>query len=118
MAEASESRRERESVSDIADELPKFGAPKPSTFLELRGTQQMTVVLYVICAVTVLFLIAWWTSRPALKDADAVLRAANAGAQIDADKLVEMLGKLQRDHTEQFRTLFQVVVMSALVPLF
>ena len=116
MAEAPESPKER--LDDIVQDFPKIGPPKPTTFLELSGARQMSLVLWVICGVTVLFLIAWWTTRPALRDAEAVLRVAAAGGQVDADKLVETLGKLQRDHTEQFRTLFQLVVMSALVPLF
>src|SRR5229473_7061145 len=98
MAEAPESPKER--LDDIVQGFPEIGAPKPTTFLELSGTRQMNVLLWVICAVAVAFLIAWWASRPALKDAEAMLRSGATGGQLDADKLVETLGKLQRDHTE------------------
>ena len=118
MAEAPEFPRPRERVADVVRDFPEIGAPRPTTFLELTGTRQMSFVLGVICVVTVAFLVAWWASRPALQHAEALLRGSTGTGQLDADKVVETLGKLQRDHTEHFRNVFQLVVMSALVPLF
>lgn len=120
MPDAPHHDRPQERVDEIVERLPEFGVPKPATFLEATGARQMAALLAVICIVTGLFLVAWWTTRPGLKDVEALLKstAGTPAPVIEADKLVETLGKLQRDHTEQFRSLFQLVVMSALLPLF
>lgn len=120
MAGVAQPPRAQERVSEIVDRLPEFGTPRPLTFLEATGARQMAVLLGVICVITGLFLVAWWATRPTLKDVEGLLKAAAGNPQqpVDADKLVETLAKLQRDHTEQFRNLFQLLVMAALVPLF
>src|SRR5437870_6876934 len=102
MAQSPDSGRTRESVTDIVQGFPEFGAPKP-TYLERSGTLQMSLLLGGICLITVAFLIAWAVSRPTLRDVAEVLHGGAGSGPVDPDKIVETLGKLHRDHTEQFR---------------
>ena len=110
--------RERERVTEIVGTMPAF--TKPTSFLELSGTVQMGLLLVVVCLVTLLMLVAWWSTRPTLQDVETLLKAAAGSSQqpLEPEKVAQTLGLLQRDHADQFRNVFQFAVMSGLVPLF
>ena len=95
--------------------------PGPSSYLEWSGSLQMTILLIVICLFGASFLVAWITTRPDLADAVKLLAPATDAAttqRVAPERVIELLGELQQAHFEQFRNLFQVVVLSGLVPLF
>ena len=86
---------------------------EPPTWTQWFGGNLASRVLWFVCALSVLFLIAWWFTRPTLAEVQKIL--GNAAAPKD---VLETLRNLQRDHFDQFRDLFQIVVPSGLVPLF
>jgi len=61
----------------------------------------------------VLFLIAWWFTRPSIAEVQKMLNDS-----AEPKEVVELLRNLRRDHFDYFRDLFQLVVLSGLVPLF
>ena len=122
-ARATAARPPPEALADILRgrfpaNLPE---PKPKSFVERAGAQHMTILLIVICGAAVLFMIAWAAGRPNQDDVKQFIDAVNASNPEQAVPLkdkFEMLRQLQQDHSEQYRNLFQVVVLSGLVPLF
>lgn len=112
---------EPESFGEIVERFPPIRAPRPSSFLELSGTRQMNVLLAFICICAVAFLILWGMTRPNIEDVQTIAKAAGAAEGADAMKPADaatMLSELRREHFEQFREVFQIVVLSVLVPLF
>lgn len=121
MATEPEPVRERKSLTEIADRLPALPRPGPKSFLEWSGTVQMAILLTFICALAAVFLVVWGVTRPTLEDVTALVSAGGAEENAKAatpEQVAEMMSSLQRDHFEQCRNLFQIVVLSALVPLF
>jgi len=112
--------RQSESLADIIKRVPSL--PQPKTYLEWSGIRQMTLLLAFICLVTGVFLIVWGVTRPALEDVKAMIAVTGAGDQTGApltpEKAAELLESLQSKHFEHFRDIFQIAVLSALVPLF
>lgn len=86
---------------------------EPPSFSEWFGARLASRLLWVICTLATAFLVAWWFTRPALTEVQQLLGPAAQGKDP-----VEVLRGLRRDHFEQFRDLFQIVVLSGLVPLF
>lgn len=114
------SAAEPEAIQSIADAFPGV-APKPKTYLEWWGTWLMLILLVIICAVCLVTLGLWWWTRPTQADLVAVLTASAGGTTqptVPPDQRIDLLGKLQRSHTEQCVAVFQLVVLSVLVPLF
>lgn len=108
-------------VASLARRVPPPKVPKPKTFLEWSGTWQMSLLLGFICLLAGGFLWGWVASRPDLQDAVALVQAAReAGDEtvVDSQELSQLLSDLQKAHSDQFGDLFQLVVMTALVPLF
>ena len=66
-----------------------------------------------MCGLAVLCLIAWWFTRPSPEEAQLLL-----GTDATPKEILEALRDLRRDHFDQLRELFQLVVLSGLVPLF
>ena len=95
----------------IFGEMPEFR--EPLKFSEWFGAQLANRILWFICGLATTFLIAWWFTRPSLTDVQQLL-----GPSAQGKDLVEVLRSLRRDHFDQFRDLFQLVVLSVLVPLF
>jgi phosphate/sulfate permease len=93
--------------------------PKPKDFQQWIGSKMLTRLLAVICAFALIFVIAWAVTIP--KSAEVQLLAGCTGTDgkcIDAGKLLEVYSKLRTDHLDQFKSVFQIVVSSTLVPLF
>jgi len=86
---------------------------EPPSWVQAFSGRLAGRLLAVICSLAVAFLVAWWLTQPTLAEAQQL---AGKGAQ--AKELLETLQALRRDHFDQFRDLFQLVVLSGLVPLF
>jgi hypothetical protein len=91
----------------------QFPEIKPPTAAEAAGLWQMSIVLGVICLVTVGFWVSWMWTEPTLADARSLL-----GTTDPAGTAVEVLLRLRSEHLNQYREMFQMVVLSGLVPLF
>lgn len=94
------------------DEIPEFSKPDP-TWLQWFLSRLIRYFLWIICGMAALFLFGWWFTRPSLAEVQQLL-----GADAKPNEVLEALRGLQRDHLDQFRDLFQLIVLSALVPLF
>lgn len=97
------------SLEGISGELPTFR--EPPSFSEWFGARLASRLLWVICGLAVVFFGFWWLTRPTLAEVRPL-----AGS--DPKEVLETLRNLQRDHFDQFRDLFQLIVLSGLVPLF
>ncbi len=98
-------------VSDIYSAWPT--KPRQPTFQELMGTRLASGVLVVICTLTVVFLFVWWFTRPSVEEIRTIL-----GNDVNGKELLEALRNLRTDHFNELRDLFQLLVVSSLVPLF
>ena len=104
-------QKTRESVEEIVQKEP---APRELIRFRVKfGAWLAGLLLGVICALVVIFLVAWWTTRPSLAEVQQLF-----GASTDTRDVLDALSTLRRDHFDQVRDLFQLVVLSALVPLF
>jgi hypothetical protein len=83
------------------------------TFLELSGVWLAGLVLLVICVLGVAFVVTWWWTRPSLTEVQALF-----GSSGSAKEVLEALRALRSAHFGELRDLFQIVVLSGLVPLF
>ncbi|MBC8236067.1 hypothetical protein H8E77_41505 [bacterium] len=101
-----------EMFQDIKEEVPPF-KPKPSTWTEWFGGRLASRLLLFICFLAFSFLIAWWFTRPSLPEVQQIL-----GPNAKPNEVLETFRGLLRDHFDQFRDLFQIIVLSGLVPLF
>ena len=110
--------RPAERAEEIYSSFPPLG-PKPDSYLQWSGSRQMNVLLVVICAMAVLALAAWTFTRPDAVEAVALLGSRDEGAAVvNPTEVREVLRELQERHAAQFADLFQMVVMSVLMPLF
>jgi len=109
--QAESGQKRQISFSGLFGQIPEFR--EPPSFHEWFGARLASRLLWVICALVTVFLIAWWLTRPTLLEVQHIL-----GASAGAKDVLETLLALRRDHFEQFRDLFQLVILSALVPLF
>ena len=101
--------REQDKVS----QLDRYSITERPTWTQQFGGDLASRVLWFVCGLAALFLIAWWFTRPSLADVREILGASAAPKDV-----LETWRSLQRDHFDQFRDLFQIVVLSGLVPLF
>jgi predicted PurR-regulated permease PerM len=94
--------------------------PRPSTWLEKYGVIQMMSLLATIGLLSVLFLLIWWATLPGPRDVQTLLTelTGKAPSDLKADQALDLYAKLRQAHTQQVRDLFQLIVMSAIVPLF
>lgn len=103
-----------QTVNQVVAGFPPLD-PKPASYLEWKGVGQMTVVLVLICLIVGGFVVGWALTVPTLEEAQALAKAGNV---TDPTVVVSLLGELQSTHTTQFKEMFQLLVMSGLVPLF
>jgi hypothetical protein len=126
-----ENPKEKVSITDVLAELPELSekgktpsisitsltegllAPHPPTFQQWHGARLANRVLWFICGLAFVFLGAWWFTRPSIAEVKDLL-----GSSVNGKELLEALRNLRTDHFNAFRDLFQLVVMSGLVPLF
>ena len=104
-------QKARVPFAGISEEVLGF-RERPS-FVQWLGGRLASRVLWFVCAMVVAFSGAWWLTRPCLTEVQNIL-----GSSADPKDVVEILRELQRDHFDQFQGLFQLLVLSALVPLF
>lgn len=101
----------QKSASDIFSELPKF--KEPPTFLQWYGVRFVSALLGIICLLVVIFLLAWWLTLPSVAEVKALL-----GDKADGKDSLEALQGLRTEHSKSFKDLFQLFVLTGLVPLF
>ncbi len=106
--------RRQQPATEVVAGFPSLD-PKPASYLEWTGVRQMTLVLVLICLVVGGFVLAWSLTQPTLTQAQAL---ATAGNVTDPQAVVKLLGELRAAHTTQYKEMFQVAVLSGLVPLF
>lgn len=110
-AQSERDQEVRVRLPGIFGSLPELR--EPPSFTEWFGASLASRLLWVICTLAVAFLVAWWLTRPSLTEVQQLFNPSTQGKD-----LVETLLNLRREHFEQFRDLFQIVVLSGLVPLF
>ena len=88
-------------------------AIQPPTYREVVVARLLGRLLYVICALAAVFLGLWTATRPSLAQVGDLL-----GSSADPKAALDALHNLRRDHFDHFRSLFQLLVLSGLVPLF
>src|SRR5262245_61624234 len=98
---------------DGGNPLAQFPEIKPPTAAETAGLWQMRIVLAVICLTAVGTFVAWFWTVPTPADARQLLGSTAP----DGDAL-DILIRLRADHLNHYREMFQLVVLSGLVPLF
>lgn len=97
--------------SGVFGELPEIR--EPPSFTEWFGSLLANRLLWVICGLSALFLVAWWLTLPSLQEVRDLL-----GASATPDQVVATWRELRGEHSGFFREQFQLVVLSTLVPLF
>jgi hypothetical protein len=110
MAQPPAPTQERVLLSRMTRTLPSL--QEHPTFIQAFGARLLAPLLWIICALVVAFLLAWLITRPTLSQVREIL-----GASAEAKIVLETLRELQRDHFDQFRNLFQLLVLSGLIPL-
>lgn len=81
------------------------------TFTQAFGARLLHTLLAVVCALVPMFVATWLWTRPTLVEIQTTL------GQAEAKVILEAFRELQRDHADQFRSFFQLLVLSGLVPL-
>ena len=114
-------------LSSVVSEIPAEGPPArrdvPLTISSIGGrislfqprrfaARLVGCLLGVVCVIIVAFLAIWWLTRPSLAEVQSIFGSSAAPKDV-----VDTLRELRRDHFDQFRDLFQLVVLSGLVPL-
>jgi hypothetical protein len=109
-----------ERLSDLAEQI-RPPTPPPDTFEKGFGARLMLILLAVICGLTLAFALSWWFTRPSLQDASKlveIVRSNPPAKALEPQAVAEVLSKMQQEHNNGYRDFFQLLVMSALVPLF
>jgi len=107
----SDPERERISLSEAGGPLDRLR--EPPTYVQFIGGRMLGWLLAVICGLAAVFLGVWVMTRPSLAQVKALL-----GPFADPKAVLEALQDLRRDHFDHFSSLFQLLVLSGLVPLF
>ncbi len=103
--------------ADVYGRFP-FQEPMPKSFLEIWGIQFMRWLLLAIIVVTGLLAVAWFATRPCTSDVTAILTSADPNSRATAAAHIDALEKLCANHLNNYRDLFQLMVLGGLVPLF
>ena len=96
-------------LSGVTGSLAAFQRP---TFTQTFGARSLYILLGVICVLVVAFFGAWLATRPTLAQVREAL-----GVSAEPKMVLETLRELQRDHVDYVRSLFQLLVVSGLIPL-
>ena len=104
-------------LSDIIGQLPSL-EPKPKSFIEVWGIKFMWLLLIAIVTTTGLVLLAWLLTRPGMKDVATILGPTDPNLPADAAARIDALSKLCQNHFNNYRDVFQLLVLGGLVPLF
>lgn len=107
----------QENFAEIVAGSPPVGRPRPSDYLEWSGTTQMVALLTFICVLSLFVLVGWFQTRPSVDAVDLLVKTLGMEGRQGLDPMA-LLSQMQTNHIEQFKDLYQTVVMSGLVPLF
>ena len=102
--------KERVLISEMASHLASLH--ERPTFTQVFGARILYILLWVVCSLVVAFLLAWLATRPTLTQVYSM-----PVPPADSKAALETLRELQRDHADQFRSFFQLFVLSGLIPL-
>ena len=93
---------------------------RPTTFLESAGSRMMVWTLVVIVGLTATLLLFWATHRPDAAQLADELRAfpSTRPTMLAPEEVIDLLAKRQAAYDESYRGMFQLLVLSGLVPLF
>ena len=100
---------------------PTYGwRTRPATFLESVGTRMMVGLLMTVAVVTVALFVCWVAGRPDAARLALDLRQfpTTAPSSLAPEQVLDLLAKRQAAYDESFRGMFQLLVLSGLVPLF
>ena len=89
--------------------LPK----EPPSFLEWFSIRFAQYILFFILGLTAIFLLLWWFGIPTVEEVDRLF-----GETGEPRERLEALRSLRKEHFDQYRDLFQILVLSGLTPLF
>ena len=103
--------------TDIFQRFPS-DKPKAKTFLEYWGITFMFLLLLAIILVTMIFLVGWLWTRPTPSEVATILGQVDANDPAGAADRIDTLSTLCQNHLDNYRDLFQVLVLGGLVPLF
>jgi hypothetical protein len=82
------------------------------TFTQMFGARLLRILLWFICGLVVVFLLVWVFTLPTFAQVQAIL-----GSSTDPKTVLETFRELRRDHFEHVQRLFQLLVLSGLIPL-
>jgi len=102
---------------EIFEQLPS-PEPKPKSFLESWGVKFMLVLLVAIVLITLVFLVGWLATRPAMSDVTTILGPTDANDAASLTARIDAFEKLCQNHLDHYRDLFQLLILGGLVPLF
>ncbi len=105
----------KDAKSALEQFFPPIGTPDPASYLEWSGIRQMAIVLAIICIAVVGFLAAWVFTLPSIEEVHTLVEG---GTISDPQTAAGLLDQLRDAHLKRFREMFQLLIMSALVPLF
>ncbi len=97
-------------LSRVTGEFPEV-RERP-TFVQLSGVRFLGLLIWIICGLIVAFFASWLFTRPTFASVQAML-----GDTVDPKVVVETLRALRGDHVDHYRDIFQLLVLSGLVPL-
>jgi hypothetical protein len=89
------------------------GTKDKPTFTQLIGWKFGIILLWVILGFAVVTAAAWWLTQPTLEEIKSLLPTPATG-----DDIRNLVRDLQNDHFQRYRDVFQLFVISTLVPLF
>lgn len=104
---------------NFAGDLSTMGAAiPPKSFIEGRGAWMMTLALGTIGLLCLGTFALWFFTLPTVADVESLCKGSSNNASLDATKHVEMFTSLRKVHTDGFKDMFQLVVLSGLIPIF
>ncbi|MBP7052457.1 MAG: hypothetical protein KBE65_15700 [Phycisphaerae bacterium] len=108
----------RDVAPDEIYELLPSSEPKPKSFIESWGVRFMLVLLIAIVLITGVFLFGWLVTRPTMSDVTTILEPKDANDASALTARIDALEKLCQNHLDNYRDLFQLLILGGLVPLF
>jgi hypothetical protein len=106
-------------LSSLAKDFKGISVPNPSSYREYLALELLQPLLIAICLIGLVLAIVWWRTQPTIAEVQLLAGCHAADAQcVQSDKLIEVYTKLATQHSDEFKSLFQLIVSSTLVPLF
>jgi hypothetical protein len=102
--------RESVQLSRVTRGFPD--ARERPTFVQLYGVRFLGLLIWVICGLIAAFFATWCLTRPTFTSVQGMF-----GDAVEPKVVVDTLRELRRDHVDHYRDIFQLLVLSGLVPL-